>query len=148
MKKLPIDTKIYTHASLHGWGTVYEKSETGGMWNKQEQALHINALEFLRSKLGLFRFSKTIKTLNRLGLITWGGFGPIGVMILLLTCGSGQQKNKYGFQQPTSQDMKMLWQTKTPEYLNGPQNRNLGRACSNTLSAHLVNQTLIYLHLE
>ena len=31
LKKLPIDTKIYTHASLNGCGTVCEKSETGSM---------------------------------------------------------------------------------------------------------------------
>ena len=31
LKKLPIDTTIYTDASLDGWGAVCEKSETGGM---------------------------------------------------------------------------------------------------------------------
>ena len=31
LKKLPIDTKIYTHASLNGCRTVCEKSETGSM---------------------------------------------------------------------------------------------------------------------
>ena len=56
LKKLPIDTTIYTDASLDGWGAVCEKSETGGMWTKQEQALHINALELLGAKLGLFSF--------------------------------------------------------------------------------------------
>ena len=34
-----------------GGGEVCEKSETGGMWTKQEQALHINALELLGAKL-------------------------------------------------------------------------------------------------
>ena len=35
LKKLPIDTTIYTDASLDGWW--------GGMWTKQEPTLHINA---------------------------------------------------------------------------------------------------------
>ena len=36
--------------------------------------------------------------------------GELGLicLILLSTYGSGQQNNKYGFQQPTSQDLKML----------------------------------------
>ena len=42
LKKLPIETAIYIDASLEGWGgggggAVCEKSETGGMWTKQEQ---------------------------------------------------------------------------------------------------------------
>ena len=69
-------------------------------------------------------------------------------MILLSSYGSRQQNNKYWFQQPTSQDLKILQQTKSPEYLNDPLNGNLRKACSNRLSAHLVNQTLIYLYLE
>ena len=36
LKKLPIDTIMYTDASLEGWGAVCEKSETGDMWTKQE----------------------------------------------------------------------------------------------------------------
>ena len=36
LKKLPIDAIIHTDASLEGWGTVCKKSETGGMWTKQE----------------------------------------------------------------------------------------------------------------
>ena len=57
LKKPSIDTTIYTDASLEGSGAVCEKSETGGMWTKQEQALHINALELLGAKLGLLRAS-------------------------------------------------------------------------------------------
>ena len=53
LKKLPIDTTIYTDASLEGWGQFCEKSETRGMWTKQEQALHINALELLGAKQAL-----------------------------------------------------------------------------------------------
>ena len=46
VKKLSIDTTTYTDASLDGWGAVCEKSETGGMWAKQEQALHTMLLNF------------------------------------------------------------------------------------------------------
>ena len=66
LKKLPIDTTIYTDASLDGWGAVCEKSETGGMWTKQEQALHINALELLGAKLGLFSFFKDNKDIKHI----------------------------------------------------------------------------------
>ena len=41
-----------------GGGAVCEKSGTGGMWTKEEQALHINALELLGDKLGVFSFFK------------------------------------------------------------------------------------------
>ena len=44
LRKLPIDTTIYTDASLHGWGAVCEKSETKDMWTKQEQVLQINGM--------------------------------------------------------------------------------------------------------
>ena len=54
----------------------------------------------------------------------------------------------YGFQQPTSQGLKMIEQTKSPGCLNGPQNGNLYDVCSNRLLVHLVNQREIYLHLE
>ena len=62
LKKLPIDTKIHTDASLDGWGGggagCEKKSGTGGIWTKEEQALHINALELLGAKLGVFSFFK------------------------------------------------------------------------------------------
>ena len=44
-----------------GVGPVYKKIGTGGMWTKQEQALHINALEFLGAELGLPSFFKDSK---------------------------------------------------------------------------------------
>ena len=66
LKMLPIDTTTYMDASLGGWGAVCEKSETGGMWTKQEQALHINALEFLGAKLGLFSFFKDNKYIKHI----------------------------------------------------------------------------------
>ena len=56
LKKLPVDTTIYTDASLKSWGAVCEQSEAGGMWTKQDQALHINALELLAAKLRLLSF--------------------------------------------------------------------------------------------
>ena len=66
---MSIDTAIYTDSNLDGWGWFVKNPETGGMWTKQEQALYINALKFLGAKLGfLCFFSKTIKTLNILGL--------------------------------------------------------------------------------
>ena len=91
---------------------ICKKSESGGMWTKQEQALHINALELLGAKLGLFSFFKDKKDIKHIRvmmdnntaaayIITWGELGLICVMILLSTYGSGQQNNKYGFQQPT-----------------------------------------------
>ena len=123
LKKLPIDTTIYTDASLDGWGAVCEKSETGGIATKQEQALHINALGLLGAKLGLLCFFKDNKEIKNIrvmmvnitaaayinNIVGWGAGGlvPICVMILLLTYGNGLQNNKYGFQQPTSQDLKM-----------------------------------------
>ena len=113
LKKLPIDTIIYADASLEGWGAVCEKSETGGMWTKQEQALHINTLELLRAKLGLLSFFKDNKDIKHIRVMmdnntavayinNMGELDPICVMILLLTYGNGLHYNNYGFQQPTS----------------------------------------------
>ena len=89
------------------------------MEQTREQAFHINALELLGAKLGLFSFCKDKKDIKHITvmmdnntalitLITWGELGPIRVMTLLSTYGSGKQNDKYGFQQPTSQDLKML----------------------------------------
>ena len=69
MKKLPIDTTIYTDASLEGWGQFCEKSETRGMWTKQEQALHINTLECFGAKLGLLSFFKDNKDFKHIRVI-------------------------------------------------------------------------------
>ena len=49
-----------------GGGTVCGKSETGGMWTKEEQALHINALELLGTKLGLLSFFKDKKDIKHI----------------------------------------------------------------------------------
>ena len=118
MKKLPIDTTIYTDANLDGWEAVCEKSETGGMWARQEQALHINTLEFLGAKLALFSFFKDNKDIKHIRIMmennavayinNMGELDLICRMILLSTYDNGQQNNKYGFQQTTSQDLKML----------------------------------------
>ena len=88
LKKLPIDTTIYTDASLDGCGAVCEKSETGGIWTKQQQALRISALELLEAKLGLFSFFKDNKELKLIRIMmdnntslayikNMGGLGPI-----------------------------------------------------------------------
>ena len=66
LKKLPIDTTIYTDESFDGWWAACEKSETGGMWTKQKQALHINALELLGDKVGLFSFFKDNKDMKHI----------------------------------------------------------------------------------
>ena len=47
-------------------GAVCEKSETGGIWSKQVQALHINALNLLGAKLGLFSFFKDNKDIKHI----------------------------------------------------------------------------------
>ena len=61
LKKLPIDTTIYTDASLERWGGFAgERSDKGNIWTKQEQVLHINVL----LNYGFLVFSKAIKTLN------------------------------------------------------------------------------------
>ena len=69
LKKLPIDTTIYTDASFDGWEAVCEKSETGSMCTKQEQALHINTIELLRDKLGLLSFFKDNKDIKHIRII-------------------------------------------------------------------------------
>ena len=119
LKKLPIDTTIYTDASFDGWEAVCEKSETGSMCTKQEQALHINTIEILRDKLGLLSFFKDNKDIKHIRIMmdnntavaytnNMGELDPISVTILLLTYDNGLQNDKYRFQQPTSQDLKVL----------------------------------------
>ena len=66
LKKLPIYTTMYTDASLQGWVAVCEKSETVGMWTKQEQALHINAIELLGVEIGLLSFFKDNKDIRHI----------------------------------------------------------------------------------
>ena len=116
-KKLPIDITIYSDTSLEGWGVVCEKPETGGMWTKQDQALQINALELLRAKIGLPSFFKDNKDIKHIRVMmdnnkavpyinNMGELDLICVMILLSRYGNGLQNANYGFQQPTSQDLK------------------------------------------
>ena len=64
LKMPPIDTTICNDASFDGWRAVCEKSDTGGMWTKKEQALHISTLEILGAKLGLFSFVKDNKDIR------------------------------------------------------------------------------------
>ena len=88
------------------------------MWIKQEQALHINALQLLGAKLVLLSFFKDNKDIKQIRVMmdnntavpyinNMGELDRICVMILLSTYGNGLQNNNYGFQQPTSQDLKM-----------------------------------------
>ena len=113
-KKLPIDITIYSDTSLEGWGEVCEKSETGGMWTKQDQALQINALELLRAKIGLPSFFKDNKDIKHIRVMMGNNkavpytnnmeeLDLICVMILISRYGNGLQNDNYGFQQPKSQ---------------------------------------------
>ena len=88
------------------------------MWIKQEQALHINALELFGVKLELLSFFKDNKDIKHIRVMmdnntavacinNMGELDPICVMILLSIYGNGLQNNNYGFQQPTPQDLKM-----------------------------------------
>ena len=59
----------------------------------------------------LFSFFIDKKDIKHIRVMTdnnRGDLAPICGMILLSTYGSGQQNNKYEFQLPTSQDLKML----------------------------------------
>lgn len=51
-KGLPSKTLI-TDASNSGWGAVFGELKTEGLWNTEEQALHINALEMKAILFGL-----------------------------------------------------------------------------------------------
>ena len=60
---------------------------------------------------GLFSFVKGNKDIKHIRVMmdsNSGDLGPICAMIMLSTYGSGQQNNKYEFQQSMSQDLKML----------------------------------------
>ena len=100
LKKVSIDTTMYTDPSFDTWGGgSVKKIETGGMQTKQEQALHINALEFLGAKLGppsFFKDNKDIKQIrvmmdnntavayiNNLGRGGGGGGGGVGQSSLI-----------------------------------------------------------------
>ena len=43
------------------------KSETESMWTKQEQQLHVNVLQLLGTKLGLFNFFKDNADIKHIG---------------------------------------------------------------------------------
>ena len=58
LRTVPLNATIYTDAILDGWWAVLGKSETSGMWTKQEQELHISILELLGAKPELFNFFK------------------------------------------------------------------------------------------
>ena len=45
-------------ASLLGWGAVSKCSATGGLWDVQERALHINVLEAMAGSFAVKAFTK------------------------------------------------------------------------------------------
>ena len=47
-------------------GQFVKNMRQGGMWTKQEQALHINALELLGAELGLLSFFKDNKDIKHI----------------------------------------------------------------------------------
>ena len=47
------DITLTTDASTKGWEAVLEESKTGGLWDKEEQAFHINYLKLEAVFLGL-----------------------------------------------------------------------------------------------
>ena len=125
LKKLPIDTTIYTGQVLKvgGWGgggqgpgeQFVKNLRQEACGPNKKQALHISALELLGAKLGLLRFFKDNKhirvvTDNNTAVSYINNMGELDlicVMILLSIYGNGLQNHNYGFQQPTSQDLKM-----------------------------------------
>ena len=142
LKKLPIDTTIYTDASLDGWGAVCEKSETGGMWTKQEQALHINAPKLLGAKLWLFSFFKDNQDIKHIRVTT----DNTAVAYINYMGGiTSHLCDDIGFNMWQWAAGQQIWVSAA--HVPGSENVVADKN-SNRLSAHLVNQTLIYLHLE
>ena len=125
---MSIDTTIYTDSNLDSWGQFVKNSETGGMWKKQEQALYINALKFLGAKLGFLCFFKDNKDIKHIRVMMGSNTAVALVRIRSNLCDDiafnirkWLTNENYGFQQPTSQGLKMIEQKKTPGCLNGPQ---------------------------
>jgi len=59
---LPTDRlTLVTDASRHGWGGYLERSEASGAWNKDDQSLHINALELKAVLLCLRQFEAQVR---------------------------------------------------------------------------------------
>lgn len=50
--------EIFTDASLTGWGSYSQGEVASGLWSKEEQKLHVNALELLAAFMGLKCFAK------------------------------------------------------------------------------------------
>lgn len=53
-----VDFEMYTDASLSGFGISCNGKKTGGLWSEEEKALHINILELMAVKFGLYSFCK------------------------------------------------------------------------------------------
>ena len=57
LKDPPFTHRIFTDASLKGWGAHWENSQTQGLWSLMESNLHINILEMRAVRLALQSFS-------------------------------------------------------------------------------------------
>ena len=53
--------EMFTDASLQGYGVSFNNTKTGGLWNSEEKHYHINVLELLAVKYGLFSLCKHLK---------------------------------------------------------------------------------------
>ena len=56
----PVDTILYSDASLMGWGAVMNKTSTGRRWSPSEAENHINYLERLVTLFALRYFQNSI----------------------------------------------------------------------------------------
>ena len=58
------DVSITTDASLLRWGAVYDRIKIQGIWNKEEQDLHINILELLPIFISIRSFCKNMSNIH------------------------------------------------------------------------------------
>ena len=124
-----------------GGGAVCEKSETGGMWTKQEQALHI-VPKLLGAKLWLFSFFKDNKDIKH-------------IRVMMVNTAAAYINYMGGIRSHLCDDIAFnMWQWAAGQQIwvsaaHAPGSENIvADKNSNRSSAHLVNQTLIYLRLE
>ena len=124
------------------------------MWIKQEQALHINALQLLGAKLVLLSFFKDNKDIKQIRVMMDNNTAVPYI------------NNMGGIRSDLCDDIAFdIWQWAAEQqlwisaaHISGSENviadknsrmfGNLRRTCSNRLLLHLVIQILIYLHLE
>jgi hypothetical protein len=58
------DVSITTDASLLRWRAVYDRIKIQGIWNKEEQDLHINILELLPIFISIRSFCKNMSNIH------------------------------------------------------------------------------------